>query len=115
MTERTYGTLLSEVERALKTGHAVIADAVFALPGQREAVAAVAKKMAVPFDGFWLEADPRIMRERIAARRGNASDATEAVLEAQLSGDPGPIAWHRVDSSGPRDETLALVRKFIAA
>jgi predicted kinase len=35
------------------------------------------------------------MRERLAARRGDASDADTTVLEQQLARDPGDIGWAR--------------------
>ena len=35
-------------------------------------------------------------KARIAARRADASDATEAVLLRAARVDPGPITWHRV-------------------
>lgn len=107
MTQRTYRAVLDEVRAALRQGHAVIADGVFLRPEERAAVAAVAREEGVPFDGLWLEADPEVAAKRIGGRTHNASDATEAVLEAQRALDPGPITWHRVDSSGPRQESLA--------
>lgn len=111
MTERTYALLYEQVERALKAGHAVIADAVFARPEQRDAVAALATPLGVRFDGLWLEAAPEVMRKRIEMRRGNASDATVAVLQQQLGYDIGPMAWPRLDSSGPKDATLKNARR----
>ncbi len=106
MTERTYQTLYDEAERVLAAGQSVVADAVFANATQRAAIEEVGRRMAVPFDGLWLEASPEVMRGRIRTRRGNASDATVAVLERQLTYDLGAIGWHRVDSSGPREETF---------
>lgn len=50
----------------------------------------------LPFTGLWLEAPMEVLKARIAARRGDASDATVAVLESAAARDPGPIAWHRV-------------------
>jgi predicted kinase len=53
----------------------------------------------VAFTGLWLEAPAAILEERIAGRRGDASDATVEVLRRQLAYDLGPIAWHRVDAA----------------
>lgn len=110
MTERTYQGLLDEAERILAAGHSVIADAVFARPDQREAIEAVAQRRDVPFRGLWLDADPDVLRNRVQARRNNASDATAAVLEQQLSYDLGTIGWTRIRSSGTKPQTLKAAR-----
>jgi uncharacterized protein len=114
MTERTYATLLAEAEQVLRLGHSVVADAVFATPAQREAIAAVARRLDVPFSGLWLEASPKVMRERIRRRRNNASDATAEVLDRQLTYQLGDISWHRIDSSGAKHATLANARKSLS-
>lgn len=113
MTRRTYDRLYRLAAEALAAGHSVVADAVFARPGQREAVARVAKDAGAAFDGLWVEAPPEVMRQRVASRRRNASDATVEVLERQLSYDLGEVTWRRVDSSGPRDETVARARAIL--
>ncbi|SDH57890.1 AAA family ATPase [Roseospirillum parvum] len=107
MTEKTYRRVDEEAAEALAAGHSVIADAVFATPGERADIEAVAARAGVPFEGLWLSADPEVMAERVRTRQGNASDATEAVLKRQFAYDLGAIAWHRVDSSGSREDTLA--------
>ncbi|MGF1640109.1 MAG: AAA family ATPase [Rhodospirillales bacterium] len=104
---QTYRAVVEEVDTALAAGHSVIADAVFARPGQRREIAAVAGRRRVPFQGFWLEAPPDVMADRIACRRGSASDATVDVLRAQLAYDVGQIDWTRLDASGPPDQVLA--------
>ena len=106
MTERTYDTLYEEVGNGVAAGHTVIADAVFARPGQRQRVADIARQADVPFDGLWLEAAPEIMAERVAKRRHNPSDATVEVLNQQLDYDLGEIDWTRIDSGGSRQATL---------
>jgi len=106
MTKRTYAAFIEECETALMSGRATIADAVFAQPQERAAIAAVAEKLGVPFTGLWLQASPEIMAERVTNRKRNVSDATADVVEKQLSYDLGKIDWTRLDSSGTRDETL---------
>ncbi len=105
MTELTYQTLYQEAEAALKAGHSAIADAVFAKPEQRQAIAAIAERSAVSFTGLWAEAPFEVLAERIEKRQGNASDATVEVLRKQMDYDLGEITWARIDSSGPREES----------
>lgn len=107
MTERTYEALVEEIRAALEAGHSVIADAVFAKPRQRRAVAGLADEVGVPFDGLWMEAPTGVREERVKSRRRNVSDVTAEVARRQLAYDVGEIAWQRIDSSGPRQRTIA--------
>jgi aminoglycoside phosphotransferase family enzyme/predicted kinase len=106
-SEAVFAELTRLAAVARQHGHAVIADAVFLRPAERISVAAVGG----PFLGLWLEAPLDLLRARVAARRGDASDATIAVLEAAAARDPGPIAWERLDAAHP----LPAARTLIAA
>jgi hypothetical protein len=105
MTERTYAAMAAEAAEGLAAGQSVIADAVFAGPAERQAIADVAAAAGAPFDGLWLEAAPQVMAARIRERRRNVSDADEGVLQKQLSYDLGALKWRRLDSSGSRADT----------
>lgn len=89
--------MLAMLKTAVAAGHAVILDAMFLDPALR-AEAAVAAAPA-RFQGLWLEAPLDVLRARVSARRGDASDATIAVLEHTAAADPGPITWARLDAS----------------
>jgi len=91
---------------ALDAGHAVIADAVFQREAEREALAALGHGFA----GLWLEAPLDLLRARIAARSGDASDATAAVMEASAARDLGPITWHRLDAAAGTED---MARKIL--
>lgn len=106
MTERTYHSLFENTSRVLAMGHSVIADAVFADQGQRQAIEAVAAQSGVPFDGLWIEAPATIRMERVAKRINNPSDVTPEIVLQQLDYDLGDLIWPRIDSSGPRQETM---------
>lgn len=110
MTERTYGAVMEEIRTALVAGRSVVADAVFARPGQRDAMARIAAEVGVPFSGLWLEASPEAMAARIAGRQRNVSDATADVMRRQLQYDLGSIEWTRIDSGGSKSETLTRGR-----
>jgi len=51
-----------------------------------------------------------ILKSRILARRGDASDATIAVLECSAQADPSAIDWHRLDAAG---DALGAVRQAL--
>jgi predicted kinase len=114
MTERTYRELYEEARTALDAGYSVIADGVFAKLKQRQAIEAVAAEAGVPFQGIWLEAPRETMEQRIRDRRQNVSDATADVVRKQLSYDLGPLTWPRIDSSGPREETVSQGLRLLA-
>ena len=52
--------------------------------------------------------------ERVAARRGDASDAGPAVVNAQLAYKTGKITWSRIDARGASAETLARAEARLA-
>lgn len=100
-----YRILLERTQAALAAGHSVVVDAVFARESERDAIADVARGLGVRFDGAWLEGRADALKARVAARRGDASDATPAVVEQQLGYDVGRIGWSRVDAGGTADDT----------
>ena len=106
-----HDTLFRMAGEALLGGHAVILDAAFLEPSTRLAAAAVARAAGVPFIGLWLEAPLVLLRARVSARRGDASDADAAVLDAAARADPGPPdGWSRLDASDdPVPAALALL------
>ena len=89
--------------RILATGHAVIMDAVYGTAEERDEIAKVAQTAGVTFSGLWLQADPQILTSRIAGRRGDASDATMAVLQKQLGAIKEPDDWIVIDAGGAPD------------
>ena len=52
-------------------------------------------KVGVPFEGIWLDVPKEVAQARVAARTGDASDATPAVVERQFGYDLGRITWQR--------------------
>lgn len=106
VAEEIYHIVLTKVRRALLAGNSVIADAVFAKPHERDAFATLARETNASFAGLWLEAPADVLIERVEARRGDASDAGPAVVNAQLAYNTGKISWSRVSARGSSTETL---------
>jgi uncharacterized protein len=106
--------VMDELTRAVAgvaaAGHAVIADATFLDPAQREAVARAAG--AARFMGVWLQAELAVLEARVAGREGDASDADIAVLRRMAPSDPGPRGWLAVDA-GDGDAALAAIQSAI--
>jgi aminoglycoside phosphotransferase family enzyme/predicted kinase len=113
VSDRVYRRIEQKVLETLRAGHSALVDAVFASPADREALVRAAREANVQLTGVWLDADPSIMTERLRHRVGDASDATAAVLEAQLKKDLGQIDWTRVDASGDEAETLRRVERVL--
>ncbi len=84
---------------AARAGHSVIADATFLNPDHRALIEATAADAGVPFQGFWLQAALPDLERRVAARTGDASDATVAVLRSAAPHDPGAGSWTPIDAS----------------
>jgi len=95
----TYDELHRLGAMALKAGRSVVLDGVYAKPQEREAAEAVARQAGVAFDGIWLEAPMQTLRQRVADRKGDASDATVAVVERQADYLIGALTWHRLDGA----------------
>jgi hypothetical protein len=97
--EQVYDEMLREAELCLEAGRAVVLDAAFLEPDRREAAEALAADLNVPFRGFWLEAPADVVRQRVAQREGDASDADLAVVEAQARRDVGQVDWTFLSAS----------------
>ncbi|MCA3559756.1 MAG: AAA family ATPase [Aestuariivirga sp.] len=105
-----YAACLARAEKALAARHSVVLDAVFARPDERAAAAELARRTRAHFAGVWLDAPRETLAARVAARSGDASDATAEVVDAQLRYDLGPMDWPRVDAGGTAAQTLLRLR-----
>jgi len=102
---RVFAALFDGAGRLLRAGHSVVLDATFLDPALRARAEALAKAAGVRFDGVWLEASLETLAGRVAARRGDASEATLEVLQAQMRRDPGELSWTRLDAAGRAEAT----------
>lgn len=119
VTRRVYSTVADRAAMAVGAGHAAIVDAVYARPGERDAIEGIAAAAGVPFVGLWLEAPEPVLIARAGQRRSDASDADAAVIRRQAAMDTGAITWHRVDAAPDSEKVLAsatdVIRDSIAA
>ncbi len=115
VSERTYGEMARIAGNAIAQGHAAIADAVFDRQAARERVAEVAQRVGVPFRGLWLEAPERVLVERVAARRGDPSDATPDIVMHQLARKGAASEWTKLASRGERKAVVAAALAAIGA
>ena len=115
INERVYRMLCEETAETLAGGYAVLADAVFLKPRERDAIGRVAAEKGVRFTGLWLEGSPELLARRLQDRRNDASDADVEVMHRQAGLDPGPIAWHRIDATGDLKLTLERARAILGA
>jgi hypothetical protein len=95
-----YDALFQEAGAMLRAGRAVIMDATFLDPSLRARAEQLAADCGVPFLGAWLDADPKVLEARVAARTGDASDANVEVLHEQLAQlAHTKIAWDRIEAA----------------
>jgi uncharacterized protein len=113
VSARVYETLVEAATTIVRSGHAAIADAVFARPSDRAAIERAAASAGVPFVGIWLDAPESIRVARSEARRFDASDADSRVIRQQGAAESGLIQWHRLDGAMPAEEVERQVRPLI--
>jgi hypothetical protein len=108
MTERTYAKLLELGLTLAQAGFGVILDATYSKREQRMEVAREAKELAIPLRIVQCVAPANVLHDRLAARRGDISDAKPALLESQrqvyepVSLDES-AGVHVIDTSRPVD------------
>lgn len=113
VSERVYERQREIALACLRQGHAAIADAVFDRNEERTRIAAVARACEVPFQGIWLDARTDVLVGRVSARRGDVSDATPAIVSAQLARGGVPADWASVRAETGPQEVARAVRSII--
>ena len=102
--DRVYDTALENARALLTAGHAVVLDATFTEPRMRARAERLAAELGVAFRGAWLQAPVEVLEARVAARTGDASDATLEVLHGQIERyGKDEVAWPKVDATAPTD------------
>lgn len=109
-SDKVYAEMRRLAGLCLAAGRSVILDAVHLKAEEQAAAEALARAQDVPFQGLWLDAPAKVLRDRVGARTGDASDADLAVLEGQLCSGPPLTAWRRVEASRPLEEQIRLAQ-----
>jgi hypothetical protein len=110
---QVYETMMQRTRSVLEKGHSVIVDAVFAAEAERRAIEAVASELGVEPQCFWLFAAKDVMIGRVVSRRHDASDATPAVIEQQMTYDLGSLTWRQVSSDLALEGLVGRVSEMI--
>ncbi len=102
--------------RVLRAGLPALLDATHLDAEDRRAAAALAERLGVGFEGLWLAAPEAALEARIAARRGDVSDAGLGVLRGQIArlggACPEPLGpgWRALSAEGAPEEVAARAR-----
>ena len=81
VTAQTYSHLFATAAPALSAGLPVVLDAAFLQRGERDQARALAAQLGVGFSIVHCAAPLAVLRERLLARKGDASEANALVLE----------------------------------
>ena len=119
-TRRIYAHMISLAAALAAAGVSVIIDATFLEAAERRRAALAAQLAGAPFAVLDCTAPAAVLRERVAARHADPSEATLEVLEHQLGA--APLAAHerahtvRADTGRPVDAgALAVALRAVAA
>ena len=100
-TRKTYQALADRAGQLLASGQSVIIDAACLKHEERTLFAEVAESQGVPFLLLHCEAPENLRRQWIRERKGDASEATEELLDAQQS-------WFEPLSAEEKSHTIHL-------
>ena len=114
VSARVFAAIRERAAVLLDAGRSVVADGVYGRDEERRAIEQVAVAAGVPFQGLWLEAPVGVLRARVVARRGDASDADAAVVRRQVRTlDSSGVRWPKVAAGRPLDEVVADARRIV--
>jgi hypothetical protein len=114
VSQSVFTAMAEAAFEAAAGGHAVIADATFIAPAHRSLVVDAARRAGVAFVGLWLAAPLPVLEARVARRRGDASDATIAVLRSAARSGARAGDWLAVDTT-IAETAWHLVTKAVSA
>jgi hypothetical protein len=111
--DRVYDLMAKMATDILHAGYSVVTDAVYGEPSHQREIEAAARAAGRLFTGIWLEAPEVQLLDRLAKRRGDASDATADVVRVQLATISAPETWQRVDASQASADCVPLMQNIV--
>lgn len=99
----------------LAAGRHVIADAVFRNATERAEIAAVARRLGVPFLGLWLDVGAETQETRLHRRSSDVSDATVEVGRAQRTGAEPVSDWTTLNADADLPALTTAAAQLLAA
>ncbi|WP_298966616.1 bifunctional aminoglycoside phosphotransferase/ATP-binding protein [uncultured Roseibium sp.] len=112
-SNEVYHVVDDTIQCILAAGHSAMFDAVFASESERRRIEDIANRVEADFQGLWLTAPEATLKERVAQRLDDASDATTDVIERQLGYELGQLDWQEVYAGGSREETAARAQAIL--
>ncbi|ESY91829.1 bifunctional aminoglycoside phosphotransferase/ATP-binding protein [Mesorhizobium sp. LNHC209A00] len=112
VSDRVYREMAWRAGLILSESGSVVVDAVFDKPADRERIEKAARSRAIRFSGFWLEADPLVLWQRVSERKGGPSDATIDILSRQLQRNATQSSWQKINADGKLADTVAELRRL---
>ncbi|WEX90482.1 AAA family ATPase [Sinorhizobium garamanticum] len=109
VSEKVYRQMAERARLLLAAGGSVIVDAVFDRLDNRDLVERLAGDLGTPFTAVWLDAEPALLRGRVASRSGGPSDANLDVLSGQLARDSGEMGWRRIDAARSAEQIASEI------
>lgn len=110
-SDRTYQACLARAAEVCQAGGRAVVDATFIDRARREMFVHAAISWGVPTHLLVVHAPPELIRQRLAERRGDPSDATWEVYEAARAKwspiDPSLCWFAQIDASGSPHEMLS--------
>ena len=117
-TARTYEEVLRRARTALTEGGSVVVDATWSKAALRASLQALAVELGVPFRFLVCELPEHLLKERIASRKGDASDADFGIyLHAKARWEPVADATDvvHIDTSPSADEVGRAVKEALVS
>jgi uncharacterized protein len=111
VSERVYNEMAWRAGLILSEGGSVVADAVFDRLADRARIEKAARDRGIPFSGFWLEADPLVLWQRVSERKGGPSDAKGDILSRQLQRNVSQATWRKTESDRKLVDIVAELRR----
>lgn len=109
VSARVYREISWRARVILAQEGAVVADAVFDRVENRKLLEFAATEKRCAFSGFWLDADPALLWQRVQTRKGGVSDATVDVLSKQLSKEVTPVDWNKLNAAHRTDDLVSEI------